>query len=122
MSVQTAESFSYLRCDNSSVKNAVFLLSAPNSAWLKNADWAHGTIPCDMKIIYRANKSSTPLVQRIGYLYKKVKKIKNKGGYHKNLAYLQQTNAVQVLKGEVLNEEVMREREREREKKKEGGE
>ena len=102
----TAESFSYLRCDNSPVKNAVFLLSAPNSAWLKNADWAHGTIPCDMKIIYRAQKVSTPLVQRI---HRQVKMIKRKGTgkNYKNLNYLQQTNAVYVLRGEVLNEEVM---------------
>ena len=45
-------SFSFLRCNNTAVKNAAFLLSAPNSAWLKEADWVDGTLPRDMNFLY----------------------------------------------------------------------
>ena len=87
------------------VKNAIFLLSAPNSVWLKKHNWVHGPIPCDVEINYQANKSRTPLVQRILFRQKKIRR-KGTGLNRKNLRYLNMTNSVYIGEGELSNEEV----------------
>ena len=45
--------FTLIRCDHDPpVKNAMFLLSAPNSLWLVGYDWANAS-PCELKISFR---------------------------------------------------------------------
>lgn len=45
--------FELIRCDHDPpVKDAVFLLEAPNSLWFKSHDWVNSP-PCDLKIKMR---------------------------------------------------------------------
>ena len=56
--------FSIICCNNNSVHNSIFLLSAPNSAWLQNHNWV--TSPhCTILIDYRC-------VRVCAYLYVRV--------------------------------------------------
>ena len=87
------------------VKNAIFLLSAPNSVWLKKHNWVHGPIPCDVEINYKAKKSRTPLVQRILTRQKMIRR-KGTGLNRKNPKYLNIVNSVYICEGELTNEEV----------------
>ena len=47
--------FSIIRCNNNSVHNSIFLLSAQNSAWLQNHNWVkspHCTILIDYRCVH----------------------------------------------------------------------
>ena len=52
-SAKETEAFFLIRCDdNPPVKYAVFLLSAPNSLWIKARDWVYAP-PCQLNIKLR---------------------------------------------------------------------
>jgi len=93
--------FTIERCDHAKVNNAVFLLSAPNSFWLKERDWIQGS---SLQIKCRKNLLHTPLIRRLLWRYKKVKRQYN-GKNFKNPIFLNRITVVHVLRGEVENEE-----------------
>ena len=97
--------FSFVRCSDVAVEKAVFQISAPNSAWMRKINWVDGPFPCDVKIVYRANKIKTPLVRRLADKAKKICR-KSQGSYNCMSSFLKQINYVYVLEGELTNEQV----------------
>ena len=89
--------------------NALFALSAPLSLWRIRYDWVGGPIPCqDLVINYRREKMrKTPVVQRINYLSKTLRKKWRKVGRKRyDKKYLDVIHHIAIYKGDLLNEEV----------------
>ena len=98
--------FTLHRCDdNPPVENAIFRLSAPNSTWMVEWDWVKKA-PCNLDVLLNERgKLRTPLLKRI-YLRRKNTVTKNQGRRRNTPAFLEEINHVNILKGELRNEEV----------------
>jgi hypothetical protein len=75
---------------------------------MKAYDWVNGPMPCnDLHIKYTKKKNQTPLVQRL----QKQPRFASKticGRNKKNIQLLNEIQYVAILKGELLNEEVLK--------------
>ena len=98
--------FTLHRCDdNPPVENAIFRLTAPNSTWMLEWDWVKKA-PCNLDVILNdKGKLRTPLLKRI-YLRRKNTVTRNQGRRRNTPAFLEEINHINILKGELRNEEV----------------